>query len=252
MTTTPRAAAVTQPPRALRSPAMGPASDDERPANNVIVVGIASSQATCAAGRKVLTLADAAAGRSNLSYVVDALSADLRLSSAAYGLGAGLFFISYTSVELPSNLLLHVFGGRAWLSRILIAWGLVASCGAAVNNAAGFYAWRLALGAAEAGFFPGAGPSPLPARCAADGQCGLFVRRLSRASLGSRGARYGEPWQCERHDCGPRAYPRALHRVPQTCTWAISSMAPPSHTHEPCSWLAQPAPASWAAGRRLP
>ena len=119
--------------------------------------------------------AAAAAGRSNLSYVVDALSADLRLSSAAYGLGAGLFFISYTSVELPSNLLLHAFGGRAWLSRILITWGLVASCGAAVKNTAGFYAWRLALGAAEAGFFPGAGPSPLPARCAADGQCGLLM-----------------------------------------------------------------------------
>ena len=191
--------------------------------------------------------AAAAAGRSNLSYVVDALSADLRLSSAAYGLGAGLFFISYTSVELPSNLLLHAFGGRAWLSRILITWGLVASCGAAVKNTAGFYAWRLALGAAEAGFFPGAGPSPLPARCAADGQCGLLMSAAcsSPACRAPRSVRGGTVFSVSHEGLTLR-----MHRVPQTCTWAISSMAPPSHTHEPCSWPAQPAPASWAAGRR--
>ena len=52
-------------------------------------------------------------------------------------------------------MLLSRFGGPAWLSRILISWGAVASCGIALRNAGGFYAWRIALGAAEAGAYPG-------------------------------------------------------------------------------------------------
>jgi MFS family permease len=56
---------------------------------------------------------------------------------------------------VPSNVLLARFGGPMWLSRIMISWGLVASCGVALRSAAGFYASRIALGAAEAGFYPG-------------------------------------------------------------------------------------------------
>jgi hypothetical protein len=56
---------------------------------------------------------------------------------------------------VPSNILLARFGGPLWLSRIMISWGLVASCGVALRSAAGFYASRIALGAAEAGFYPG-------------------------------------------------------------------------------------------------
>lgn len=57
---------------------------------------------------------------------------------------------------MPSNLLLARFGGPAWLARILISWGTVASCGVGLAGRTSFYALRLALGAAEAGFYPGA------------------------------------------------------------------------------------------------
>jgi hypothetical protein len=56
---------------------------------------------------------------------------------------------------VPSNLLLQRYGARAWLTRIMLAWGVVATAMAFVTSATGFYALRLLLGVAEAGFFPG-------------------------------------------------------------------------------------------------
>lgn len=93
--------------------------------------------------------------RSNLSYAALQMNQDLQLTPRSYGLGAGLFFVSYTLLEVPSNFLLTRFGAVAWLARILISWGMVASCGVALQNEGGFLVLRLALGAAEAGFFPG-------------------------------------------------------------------------------------------------
>jgi MFS family permease len=70
-------------------------------------------------------------------------------------LGAGLFFLTYCALELPSNLMLYRFGATRWIARIMFTWGL---CGAGMAFVVGpnsFYAMRLLLGAAEAGFFPG-------------------------------------------------------------------------------------------------
>ena len=65
--------------------------------------------------------------RVNVGFIQQHLKTDLGLDSAAYGLGAGLFFIGYAIFEVPSNMLLQKFGARAWLSRITISWGIVAS-----------------------------------------------------------------------------------------------------------------------------
>jgi hypothetical protein len=48
-------------------------------------------------------------------------------SAAAYGFGAGLFFIGYALFEVPSNMLLQKVGARLWLTRIMFTWGLVAT-----------------------------------------------------------------------------------------------------------------------------
>jgi sugar phosphate permease len=93
--------------------------------------------------------------RVNIGFIQQHLRTDLGLDSAAYGLGAGLFFIGYAVFEVPSNLLLQKFGARLWLTRITITWGLVAALMAFARNETEFYALRFALGAAEAGFFPG-------------------------------------------------------------------------------------------------
>ncbi|MDR5801113.1 MFS transporter [Caballeronia sp. LP006] len=93
--------------------------------------------------------------RVNIGFVRQHLSADLGIGAAAYGLGAGLFFVSYAVFEVPSNMLLQRFGAKAWLTRIMITWGLAAVGMAFVRGETSFYIMRLVLGAAEAGFFPG-------------------------------------------------------------------------------------------------
>ncbi len=93
--------------------------------------------------------------KSNIGFAGLEMNKALGFSPAVFGLGAGLFFIPYTLLELPSNLLLRRFGARKWLSRILISWGLIAMAMALIYNETSFYILRLLLGAAEAGWFPG-------------------------------------------------------------------------------------------------
>jgi len=83
------------------------------------------------------------------------MNRDLHVSASSYGLGAGLFFLSYAACEIPSNLLLCRFGARRWLARIMFTWGLLAMSMMFVKTPLEFYAVRFLLGMAEAGFFPG-------------------------------------------------------------------------------------------------
>jgi D-galactonate transporter len=92
--------------------------------------------------------------RVNLGFAQDELRADVGLSAAAFGLGAGIFFIAYAIFEVPSNILMERFGAKVWLTRIMISWGVVATAMAFVNSVEMFYALRFLLGVAEAGFFP--------------------------------------------------------------------------------------------------
>jgi D-galactonate transporter len=93
--------------------------------------------------------------RVNVGFASLTMNSDLGLSAAAYGLGAGLFFIGYFFFEVPSNVILHRVGARLWIARIMITWGVVASATAFVQGEISFYIVRFLLGIAEAGFFPG-------------------------------------------------------------------------------------------------
>jgi ACS family tartrate transporter-like MFS transporter len=93
--------------------------------------------------------------RVNVSFAAIQMNADLGLSSASYGFGAGIFFVFYVLFEVPSNIILAKVGARRWIARIILTWGVL-SCGMAlVQGEYSFYAVRALLGAAEAGFFPG-------------------------------------------------------------------------------------------------
>jgi ACS family tartrate transporter-like MFS transporter len=93
--------------------------------------------------------------RVNISFAAVQMNRDLHFSASIYGLGAGLFFVSYTLCEVPSNLLLVRFGARRWLARIMLTWGLLAMGMMFVRTPIQFYVMRFLLGIAEAGFFPG-------------------------------------------------------------------------------------------------
>ncbi|MBN3857257.1 MFS transporter [Paraburkholderia sp. Ac-20340] len=83
------------------------------------------------------------------------MNAAVGLSDAAYGMGAGLFFIGYFLCEVPSNLALARFGARVWFARILFTWGAITMAMAFVSGPKSFYVLRFLLGAAEAGLYPG-------------------------------------------------------------------------------------------------
>jgi len=93
--------------------------------------------------------------RVNIGFAATALQRDLHLSDTAFGIGGGLFFVGYCLFEIPSNLLLERVGARLWMARIMLGWGIVSMATLVVTSAATFYAARVLLGIAEAGFFPG-------------------------------------------------------------------------------------------------
>jgi MFS transporter, ACS family, tartrate transporter len=93
--------------------------------------------------------------RVNISFASLQMNEDLHFSATVYGLGGGLFFLSYAMLEVPSNLLLVRFGARRWIARIMLTWGLLSAGMMFVRTPMQFYVMRFLLGAAEAGFFPG-------------------------------------------------------------------------------------------------
>ncbi|WP_347556759.1 MFS transporter [Robbsia sp. KACC 23696] len=93
--------------------------------------------------------------RLNIGFAKLQMQDALGMSDAAYGLGAGIFFLGYVLFELPSNLLLPKVGARKTISRILVLWGLTSAAMLFTRNVPMFYALRFLLGVFEAGFAPG-------------------------------------------------------------------------------------------------
>lgn len=94
--------------------------------------------------------------RVNVAFAKLQMSEAIGLTEAMYGFGAGIFFIGYCIVEIPSNMILHKVGARLWLARIMIVWGLLSAATSLVQTPIHFYGIRFILGIAEAGFYPGA------------------------------------------------------------------------------------------------
>jgi ACS family tartrate transporter-like MFS transporter len=93
--------------------------------------------------------------RVNVGYAALTMNADIGLSAAAYGAGAGIFFLGYFLFEVPSNLILEKVGARRWIARIMVSWGVLSAGMAFIDGPVAFYVVRFLLGVAEAGFFPG-------------------------------------------------------------------------------------------------
>jgi ACS family tartrate transporter-like MFS transporter len=145
--------------------------------------------------------------RVNVGFAALQMNRDLGFSSAVYGFGAGIFFLGYVLFEVPSNLMLARIGARAWIARIMITWGLLASAMLFVQGPLSFYGLRFLLGVAEAGFFPGIiyylsrwYPAPARARAVARFMVaiplsGVLGGPLSGALLGLNGRLGLAGWQ---------------------------------------------------------
>ena len=84
------------------------------------------------------------------------MNEDIGLSAAAFGFGAGVFFIGYFLFEVPSNLILHRVGARVWIARIMFTWGIISGAMAFVQGTDESLCPALpARRRRGAGFFPG-------------------------------------------------------------------------------------------------
>jgi D-galactonate transporter len=93
--------------------------------------------------------------RVNVGFAALTMNAELGIGEAAYGFGAGIFFVGYALFEVPSNLIMARVGARRWIARIMLTWGLISVAMMFVRGELSFYMLRFALGVAEAGFLPG-------------------------------------------------------------------------------------------------
>ena len=92
--------------------------------------------------------------RFNVSYAALQMNEELGLSSAVFGFGAGVFFLGYSVLEIPSSLVLARVGPRRWLARIMVTWGILSAAMMLTQGPWSFYLLRFLLGVAEAGCFP--------------------------------------------------------------------------------------------------
>ncbi len=93
--------------------------------------------------------------RVNVGFAGLDMTRELGFSNEVFGFGSGIFFVGYVLLEIPGTILVELWSARKWIARILISWGLLASLTGLIHTAHQFYWIRFALGAAEAGFFPG-------------------------------------------------------------------------------------------------
>jgi len=93
--------------------------------------------------------------RVNVSFANLRMSADLGFSDRVYGLGIGMFYVTYVLFEIPGAIIVERWSARKWIARIMISWGIVTILTGFVRTAPQFYAARFFLGVAESSFFPG-------------------------------------------------------------------------------------------------
>jgi MFS transporter, ACS family, tartrate transporter len=93
--------------------------------------------------------------RTSVAYAAIGMARDLGFSDRVFGLGAGVFFISYVALQMPGALLVERWSARRMISATMIAWGSLTALTGLVHTPAELYLARFILGAAEAGFFPG-------------------------------------------------------------------------------------------------
>jgi len=93
--------------------------------------------------------------RVNVSFAALRMNADLGFGDCVFGLGVGIFYVSYVLFEIPGSIMVERWSARKWIARIMISWGLVTILTGFVRTSGQFYAVRCFLGVAEASFLPG-------------------------------------------------------------------------------------------------
>jgi MFS transporter, ACS family, tartrate transporter len=94
--------------------------------------------------------------RANIGFAAIKMNTELGLTAAQFGFAAGIYYLSYVIFCIPGNLVGFRVGLRRWLPAMMFVWGLTSMATALAANATDLAIIRFLLGAAEAGFVPGA------------------------------------------------------------------------------------------------
>ncbi|KAF5389875.1 hypothetical protein D9757_003570 [Collybiopsis confluens] len=82
------------------------------------------------------------------------IKTQLHLNPSQWAWVISCFYYTYMFIEPVSTLMMKKTSPSIWISRIMVSWGIVACCGAAVQNYGGLITVRTLLGAMEGGYFP--------------------------------------------------------------------------------------------------
>lgn len=80
------------------------------------------------------------------------------MTDVQYNIVSSVFFIPYILFEVPSNSILQKYFRERpswWIGGLCVTWGITMTLHGVVQSYGGLIAARIALGIAEAGFFPG-------------------------------------------------------------------------------------------------
>ena len=92
--------------------------------------------------------------RTSVAYAAIGMARDLGFDDRVFGLGIGIFFLSYVALQIPGAVLAQRWSARGMICATMIVSGLLTALTAIVHTPAQLYLARFLLGAAEAGFFP--------------------------------------------------------------------------------------------------
>src|ERR1700704_4565732 len=88
--------------------------------------------------------------RVNVGFASLQMNKAVGIDPKIYGLGAGIFFLGYFLLEVPSNLALERFGARKWIARIMLSWGAVSAAFALIGGPVSFFLLGLPVGGGRA------------------------------------------------------------------------------------------------------
>ncbi|KAF3992258.1 hypothetical protein FT663_01223 [Candidozyma haemuli var. vulneris] len=86
---------------------------------------------------------------------IEGLAEDLRLQGTQYNMCLTIFFIFYSTMEIPSNMILHRTKPRLFIPTTMVIWSIVMTLMGTVRNYDQLLATRALLGIFEAPLFPG-------------------------------------------------------------------------------------------------
>jgi len=95
--------------------------------------------------------------RSNIGNAkIAGMTEELKMSGMQYNTAVTLFFVPYTLLEVPSNIVLKMMRPSHWMAILMFCWGLVMTLMGLTSSYGGLLAGRFFLGVTESGFFPAA------------------------------------------------------------------------------------------------